>query len=44
MTQAEFNQMLKNAIAAGTTGYFYSKYNWDEVEKMLDWVKTQMGG
>lgn len=43
MTQDEFNQMFQNAIAAGTTGYFTSKYSWDEVEAMLDWVKQQMG-
>ncbi len=44
MTQAEFNQMLQIAIASQTTGYFTTKYSWDEVERMLDWVKQQMGG
>ena len=43
MTQEEFNQMLQAAIASNTTGYFSTKYSWEDVEKMLDWVKTQMG-
>lgn len=43
MTQAEFNQMLQNAFAAGIGGYFTSKYSWEEVEALLDWVKTQKG-
>lgn len=43
MTQDEFNQMLQAAIASGATGYFTSKYSWDEVETLLDWVKTQKG-
>lgn len=43
MTQEEFNQMFQAAIAGQTTGYFTTKYSWDEVEQMLDWVKQQMG-
>ncbi len=43
MTQNEFNQMLQNAFASGIGGYFTSKYSWEEVEALLDWVKTQKG-
>lgn len=43
MTQEEFNQMLQNAFAASIGGYFTSKYSWEEVEELLDWVKQQKG-
>lgn len=43
MSQDEFNKMLRNAIASGITGYFESKYSWEEVEKILDWAKKQAG-
>ncbi len=43
MTQEQFNQMLRNAMAAGISGYFTSKYKWEEVEALLDWVKQQKG-
>ncbi len=43
MTQEQFNQMLQTALAQGLAGYFTSKYSWEEVEALLDWVKTQKG-
>lgn len=43
MTQDEFNQMLQNAISQKIVGYFTTKYSWEEVETLLDWVKQQKG-
>lgn len=43
MTQEQFNQMLEVALAQGFGGYFTSKYSWEEVEELLDWVKQQKG-
>lgn len=43
MTQEQFNEMLQNALSAGIGGYFTSKYSWEEVETLLDWVKQQKG-
>ena len=43
MTQEEFNRMLQNAIAGNLTGYFTTKYSWEEIEALLDWVKQQKG-
>ena len=43
MTQEPFNRMLQTAIAQGLFGYFTSKYSWEEVEALLDWVKQQKG-
>lgn len=43
MTQEQFNQMLQTAIAQGLFGYFTSKYSWEEIEALLDWVDEQKG-
>lgn len=43
MTQEQFNEMLQNALSSGIGGYFTSKYSWEEVETLLDWVKQQKG-
>ncbi len=44
MTQEQFNAMLQAALAAGLPGgYATSKYSAEEIDKMLDWVKKQMG-
>lgn len=42
MDQEQFNQMLQAALAQGLAGYYTSKYSWEEIEAMLDWVKEQM--
>lgn len=45
MTQEQFNAMLQVALAEGLPGgYATSKYSAEEIDRMLDWVKTQMGG
>ncbi len=43
MTQEEFNRLMQNFLASGTTGYFTTKYSWEEIEALLDWVKQQKG-
>lgn len=42
MDQEQFNEMLMSALAQGLTGYYTSKYSWEEIEAMLDWVKEHM--
>lgn len=44
MSQEQSEAMPQSASLADPTGYFTSKYSWEEVEAILDWAKQQMGG